>query len=271
MQPEIQIFDRHLLQIKRSRTAHSLANTDFLIKHSLEDILERLEDMNKKFPLILNLGSRTGYASTQLSNRSGSLRVIDTDISLELIKQNNNKNKIILDEENLPFANNTFDLVISILNLHQINDLPGCLIQLKNSLKPNGLLIASLFGEQNLFELRNILMQTELQCFNGISPRFSPAIDIKQLGGLLQRAGFDMPVIDKDVIKVNYSSPLKLLHDLRNMGESNIMNRRNKQYLGKNFWNQFKQNYIKTYGNSDGTVQASYEILTLTAIKKIDN
>ena len=198
------IFDRNLLLQRSARTANSLAKSDFLIKRSFADIYDRLNDMTKEFPMTLNLGHSS-----------------------------------IVNEENFMLEANKFDLIISILNLHNINDLPGCLIRLKNALKPGGMIIASMFGGNNLFQLREVLLKTELELFGGVSPRMMPNIEIKQLGGLLQRAGFSSPIVDSDIVEVHYKQPLDLLHDLRNMGETNIMLTRDKKYLGKRFWRVF--------------------------------
>jgi len=251
MSQEILIFDRKLLMQRRSNKVNSLAKADFLIKRSLDDILERLSEITREFPLILNLTSRNNYGFSQLAKRVGVMQVITADFNLE---------------ERLAFPPNSFDLVVSVLNLHSINDLPGCLVQLKNILKPNGLLIASMFGEKNLPELRQTLLKTELEYCAGASPRVMPLVELKQLGGLLQRTGFSMPVIDSDRIEVHYKHPLDLLHDLSNMSETHIMLNRNKAYLGKKFWNKFVKNYLSDFATQDHKVIASFEILTLTAI-----
>ncbi len=264
MSQNILIFDRELLFKKRSNTANSLNKADFLIKRSLEDILEKLDEITRDFPLILNLGCRNSYCSDQLMQRHGTKKVIETDFGYNF---NSNHTKIIADEENIPFAEGQFDLIVSILNLHTVNDLPGCLIQLKNALKPNGVLIASMFGERNLPELRETLLKTELEHLGGVSPRIMPSVEIKQLGALLQRTGYAIPVIDKERIEVHYHTPLELLHDLRNMGESNIMIDRNKKYIGKKFWRKFKDNYSKDFSNENQRIVASFEILTITAVK----
>ena len=261
------IFDRKLLLQRRSNIATSLGQADFLIKRSLVDILERLDHISISFPNILNLGSRTGYGSNELSSRPNTIKVTDTDLSPELLQLNPNKSKLIIDEEQPFFQANQFDLIISILNLHLVNDLPGALIQLKNALKPNGLLIASIFGENNLPQLRNSLLKTEAKIFSGISPRTIPMVELTQLGGLLQRAGFNMPVVDLDHVEVHYKKPLDLLHDLQNMGEANIMINRNKKYVGKKFWERFCENYIADYSSNNNEIIATFEILTLTGTK----
>ena len=265
MSQDILIFDRNVLAQKRSNIANSLSKADFLIKRSFEDILERLSEITRDFPSILNLGCRNSYGSNVLAQRYGTKKVVETEFYSGF--SDGGAIKIITDEEQLPFANNQFDLIVSVLNFHSVNDLPGCLIQLKNILKPNGVLIASMFGEINLPELRETLFKTELEHLGGISPRVMPCVELKQLGALLQRAGFTSPVVDKDHIEVHYSHPLELLHDLRNMGETNIMINKNKKYLGKEFWRKFSENYIKDFSNSDEEVIASFEILTMLAVK----
>jgi NADH dehydrogenase [ubiquinone] 1 alpha subcomplex assembly factor 5 len=256
--PQELIFDRDLLIKRRASCVGSLHKADFLIKRSLEDIVERLNEMTRDFQYILNLGARNSYGTDYLKNRSGTKQVVETDISFPLLSTSNHLTKLVCDEEYLPFIDNQFDLIVSVLNLHNVNDLPGCLIQLRRILKPKGLLIISMFGEYNLANVSEMLIRAEMEACNGISPRISPCVDIKQLGGLLQRAGFAMPVVDKDSIDVHYSSPIDLLHDLQNMGESNIMLSRNKNYPSKKLWQSFAKN---------GEIVAKFEILNLTASK----
>jgi SAM-dependent methyltransferase len=259
------IFDRNLLLKRRVKTAYSLPKADFLIKRSFEDIQEKLQEINQEFPSILNLGSRNGYGYEELSNLYGTKIITESNICNDLL--NNPKAKsIVADEENLTFENNQFDIIISILNLHSVNDLPGCLFKLRKALKPNGVLIASMFGGENLPQLRQTLIETELAILNGISPRMMPNVEIKQLGSLTQRAGFNSTIIDKDTVEVHYKNPLLLLKDLQNMGENNIMLSRNKSYVGKKFWSKFVDNYIAKFSTKDGNILASFEILTITAL-----
>jgi NADH dehydrogenase [ubiquinone] 1 alpha subcomplex assembly factor 5 len=252
------IFDRSLLIKRRSNKAGSIHKADFLIKRSLKTIIERLESMTIEFPTVLNLGSRSSYGTDYFKNRVGTNHVIETDISFDFMQNSSHSNKLVCDEEYLPFADNQFDLIVTILNLHMVNDLPGCLVQLRRMLKPNGVLIASIFGESSLASIREILINTELELFGGASARIFPFAEIKQVGMLLQRAGFSMPVIDKDIVNVKYSNPLSLLHDLQNMAESNILLARNKDYVGKSFW----QNFSKI-----GEILVSFEILNILASK----
>ena len=261
------VFDRKLLLQKKIKAAASLIKADFLIKRSFDDIKEKLSEINLEFPMALNLGAIKNYGSNELLSRRGTKQVIETYLDPALLNNKSPTIKIIADEEYIPFAENKFDLIISVLNLHTVNDLPGCLIRLRESLKPNGVLISSIFGEKNLSQLYEILTSTELELFNGISPRIMPNISIKQLGSLLQRAGFSSPIIDSDRVEVHYKHPIAILHDLRNMGETNIMLNRNRNYLGKKFWNKFTKNYINKYGIDENEVSVNFEILTFTAIK----
>jgi NADH dehydrogenase [ubiquinone] 1 alpha subcomplex assembly factor 5 len=251
------IFDRNLLLTRRANAASSLAKADFLIKRSFEDMQEKLSEMNRGFTAVLDLGGRKGYGNL-FEN------ILTSNICAELLPDSN---AMIADEENLPFKENQFDLIVSVLNLHLVNDLPGCLIRLRQSLKPNGVLIASMFGGGNLPQLREILFDTELELLKGVSPRMMLSVEIKQLGGLLQRAGFSSPVIDKDEVEVHYKHPLNLLKDLQNMAETNIMLSRDKKYVGKIFWQKFVENYINKFSVGENEVVASFEILTMTALK----
>ena len=131
------------------------------------------------------------------------------------------------DEELLPFADGSFDLAVSNLSLHWVNDLPGALLQLRRALKPDGLFIGAMLGGDTLFELRRCLMEAELDLTGGVSARISPFAEVRDAGGLLQRAGFSLPVVDSDTLTVTYDSAFKLMADLRGMGETNAgLNRR---------------------------------------------
>ncbi len=253
------IFDRNLLIKRRSNKIGSIHKSDFLIKRSLETIIERLEVMNRSFSSVLNLGCRNSYGTDYLKNRPGTNYVIETDISFDFIKGSSHHSKIVCDEEYLPFADNQFDLIISVLNLHAVNDLPGCLFQLQRILKPEGVFIASMFGELCLANICKILVDSELDILGGASAHFFPFVEIKQLGMLLQRAGFYMPVVDKDSVDVQYFNPMNLLHDLQNMAESNILLSRSKGYMGKKIW----QNFAKM-----GEITAKFEILNILSCKK---
>ena len=261
------IFDRELLAKRKIRADRSLSKDDFLIKRSFQDIKEKLSEMNRDFSVVLNLSARDGYDFFELLEIRGVQKIVETNLNVSLLADDSSSIKVVMDEENIAFSDNKFDLIITVLNLHSVNDLPGCLIRLRESLKPNGVLIASMFGESNLFQLGQSLMKVELDVLGGVSPRVMPSIRMDQLGGLLQRAGFILPVVDIDNVEVHYKHPLDLIRDLRDMGETNIMFSRNKAYLGKKFWNKFIESYIRDFSMGGAEVVANFEILNLIALK----
>ncbi|CAO3575204.1 unnamed protein product [Mortierella alpina] len=172
----------------------------------------------------------------------------------------------VVDEENLPFPENSLECVVSSLSMHWINDLPGAMIQIQRSLKPDGVFIAGLFGGDTLFELRTSLQLAELDREGGISPRISPMADSRDLGSLLSRAGFTLTTVDVDEVTVSYPSALELMEDLRAMGESNaVINRRG--YLSRDTMMAAAAIYKEMYGNPDGTVPATFQILYMIGWK----
>ncbi len=250
------IFDRELLAKRRLRALRILPKADFLIKRSFEDIREKIIELNLSFENLLVINEKNFIYEDLIASLSKNTKNIT--FSSELNPS---------DEEFLSLKPVNYELILSMLNIHNVNDLPGLLFKIQNSLKPLGTAIISLFGENNLLELRETLIKTEIDLFGGASLRVMPTIEIKQLGSLLQRAGFKSIIIDKDEVMVHYNSPFELLYDLRNMGETNIMLSRNKNYVGKKFWQLFEQNYRKKFSVSENEITAKFEILTLTARK----
>jgi SAM-dependent methyltransferase len=260
------IFDRNLLVKHRNRSAVDLNNYDFLYQLSAEDLVSRLDDMTAKFPIILDLGTRNGLVSRIINERDWVKEIIHTNLSFKMLNKLSG-DKLVCDEEFIPFADNSFDLIVSVLNLHNVNDLPGTLIQLRRILKPEGLFLASIFGPETLIELKEAMFETELKLNIGVSPHISPFIDIKTAANLMQRAGFAIPVTDNEIITTSYSSTIKLMHDLRFMGESNILANRSKKYLGKEFFITLEEIYRKKFSYSAEEIKASFEIITMTGSK----
>jgi SAM-dependent methyltransferase len=172
---------------------------------------------------------------------------------------------LVCDAEALPFRSHAFDLVLSNLLLHWTNDLPGALLQLRHALKPGGLLLASLFGGETLGELGGALMEAELEQEGGASPRVSPFADLRDLGGLLQRAGFREPVADGDRIAVTYADAHALMRDLRLMGESNALIERRRGMTRRATLARAAELYRLRHPAPDGRIAASFQIMTLTA------
>ncbi len=255
MTNNILVFDRDILRQKRNRCAPHLNEHGFLIDRSMNQITERLAEIKRKFPTSLQIGARTTFPDKE---RFGIKDLYTLDIAEKLSP------KIQADEEYLPFAAESFNLIISPLNLHTINDLPGSLAQIKRALKPDGLFMATLFGGETLHELRTIMSKAEIEIKNGISPRIAPFADMQQMGALMQRAGFTLPVIDSEKITVTYDHPSKLMKDLRYMGESNALLSRSKKAMGKEFLNKIYEQYSNHFSEKSGLITATFDIIFLT-------
>ena len=172
---------------------------------------------------------------------------------------------VVFDEERLPFGTRTLDLYASALTLHAVNDLPGALAQIRRALKGDCLFVGALFGGRTLQELRACLAEAEVEIDGGLSPRVFPFVDVRDAGALLQRAGFSRPVADADVIVVRYEHPLKLLADLRGMGETNVLVQRRRRFLKRRLLVRACEIYAEKFRGTDGSVAATFEVVYLTA------
>lgn len=261
MTEPIALFDRNILKLKRKRiAADKLDKTRFLLDWAGRQILDRFTDIKRDFPIAVNLGARSGFEFNDKLQASGQVQhLITTDLISELLPQS----AVITDEEVLPFANQSLDLIVSNLNLHSTNDLPGVLVQSRRALKPDGLFIASMLGGETLYELRQILTQVEMELTGQVTPRILPFADKPEMGGLLQRTGFSLPVIDSDIVTVTYDNMFALLHDLRGMGESNIIAERSKNFTRRSVFLEAAKRYHEQFAESDGRIHASFEVIFL--------
>lgn len=171
---------------------------------------------------------------------------------------------IAFDEERIPFGSHSIELYVSALSLHAVNDLPGALVQIRRALRPSGLFMAALFGGETLQELRIALAEAEIEIEGGLSPRVSPFVDVRDAGALLQRAGFAQPVADVDRLTVRYEHPLKLLADLRGMGETNVLAERRRQFLKRRVLARACEIYLEKFAGGDGRVTATFDVIYLT-------
>lgn len=172
-------------------------------------------------------------------------------------------NEDIGDMEILPAETGTHDLVTSNLYLHTLNDPLGMLIQIRRTLKPDGLFIGAMLGGETLYELRDAMTQAEIDIRGGISPRIAPFADKQQMGELMQRAGYALPVVDSDIVTVTYRDFYKLLRDLRNMGENNMLGARNRHFTSRKLFSRAEEIYKDLYSEPDGTLRATFEIIFL--------
>jgi len=255
--PQARIFDRRLLRDRRGRVAGGLYAHDFLLTEIAERLADRLSDIARRFPVALDLGARDGILARTLQGRGGIETLIQSDASAR-------RGDLVADEELLPFKEQSFDAILSNLSLHWVNDLPGALAQIRSSLKPDGLFLASLFGTGTLQELRTALMEAELAETGGASPRVSPFADLRDAAGLLQRAGFALPVADADAVTVTYGDFFALLRDLRGMGETNILIDRLKRPTRRTVFARAAAIYQERFADAQGRLPATFQILFLT-------
>lgn len=259
------IFDRQLIRKRRDR-AVAKESDNFLLAEMAERLCERLEDFTRSFDMALDLGAHHGVLSQVLNGRGGIKTLVQSDLSFAMLGQTQGL-RVVADEEFLPFAPESFDLILSAGSLHWVNDLPGALVQIYRALKKNGLFMAMIPGGESLKELRESLEKAEAVATGGISPRVSPFIDVRDAGSLLQRAGFSMPVADLETLTVYYEHPLTLLQDLRDFGESNALLSRIKNVTRRSVLFGAMQYYEEHFVNEDGRVPATFDLVGLTGFK----
>jgi len=260
------LFDRALHRKRLDRAAPGYAQADFLHRRAAFDIAERLEPIMRDFHLAVDLSARRGAFRDALAQSPAAARVgwlAEADLSAAMLAGRDGP-RLVLDEERLPFAPASLDLIVSTLGLHWSNDVVGALIQLRQALKPDGLFIAAFLGGATLTELRQSLVAAEDEILGGAGSRVSPFADSRDGADLLQRAGFALPVADIDRVDVTYAHPLKLLADLRQMGETNVLADRHPRGLTRTLLARACELYVEEFGDADGRVPATFEIITLT-------
>ena len=269
MADRIEVFDRRLLRARRERAAATLAAHDFLFAEVATRLVDRLADIRRDFSLALDLGCHTGFVAQAAKHLpAGKLgALVQADLSPRLARAARNNTglpAIAADEEFLPFGDASFDLIISCASLHHVNDLPGALVQIQRALKPDGVFLAALFGGATLTELRQAWLSAETAVEGGASPRVAPFADLRDAAGLLQRAGFALPVADSDTITVTYDNPLKLMADLRGMGEANALIERRRTPTRRATLMAAAEHYMTRFGGGDGRAPATFQVLYLT-------
>ncbi|MBL8702645.1 MAG: methyltransferase domain-containing protein [Alphaproteobacteria bacterium] len=258
------VFDRPAVRRARARAAARFAAFDFLHRAGAERLADRLDVMTRRFPLALELGARGPLLREAVAGLDRIGTLVTTDPAAACVAAAPAP-RLVADEEWLPFAPATFDLAISNLALHWVNDLPGALVQIRDCLKPDGLLLVSLLGGRTLAELRDCLVSAEIEVSGGARPRISPFVDVRGAGALLQRAGFAMPVVDADALTVTYADAFALMRDLRGMGETNALATRCRHFSRRDVLLRAAGTYAERHAGADGRIVATFEIVTLTA------
>lgn len=243
MQTPPDLFDRKLLAQRRLRAARFGTEGEFLHHEIADQVSERLEDVNKTFTSAAVIGPKAEIWAGALG--------IPAIQSVE-------------DNDLLDLKENSLDLAVHGLALHWANDPVGQLVQMRRALKPDGLMITAMFGGQTLNELRTSLAEAETEIDGGLSPRIAPMGEIRDLGGLIQRAGLALPVADSVNLTVTYETPLHLMRDLRAMGETNVMHARRKTPLRRETLMRAMDIYVEHFAEADGRIPATFEIVFLT-------
>jgi NADH dehydrogenase [ubiquinone] 1 alpha subcomplex assembly factor 5 len=257
------IFDRQLLMARRARVAARAAEHEFLLTAVADDLVERLAAIQRTFRIVVNLGAHHGLLGRRLRALTGVELVIDAEATGDLLVQCGCP-RVQSDEEVLPFKEHSLDLVASALAFQFVNDLPGALAQIRRALKPDGLLLAAMLGGNTLFELRTAFALAEEETEGGASPRVSPFADVRDLGALLQRAQYALPVVDAHSLTVTYPDALALMRELRAMGATNILKARRRLPLRRATLQRAVEHYARLFGLPNGRIPATFEVLTLT-------
>ncbi|MGA2638129.1 methyltransferase domain-containing protein [Methylocella sp.] len=270
------IFERALIRRRLDRADKGGAE-DFLLRAAIDDLCERLSLIKRAFPAVVEIGSASPAFSARLAHE-GRLIVRMAPLAqlaagapqIDLSRDAGGKAEstfprpalaLVGDEEALPFADARFDLAVSALSLHTVNDLPGALIQIRRILKPDGLFLGCLLGGASLKELRSALGAAETELYGGISPRVAPFADARDMGGLLQRAGLALPVADSESLTVRYRDIFALMADLRAMGATNALVARVRKPSSRKLFLRAAEIYAERFSDPDGRVRATFELI----------
>jgi NADH dehydrogenase [ubiquinone] 1 alpha subcomplex assembly factor 5 len=267
------IFDRQLLRQRQTRAAAGFGEFDFLWRLAETDLAERLAEVRYEFGRALVFGGVGGMVrrvkNPGLLIEAGLIsplqmeRVIEDGPASRSFSVGRGEGIFVaVDEEFLPFRRGAFDLIVSALSLHWVNDLPGALLQLRHALAPDGLFLGTMLGGETLHELRQVLLQAESELTGGVVPRVSPAADLRDMAGLLQRAGFSLPVADNDRITVTYPDIFTLFRDLRGMGATSVLHAGKGHPLTHSIILRAAELYQQRF-SEDGRLLATFEFINL--------
>jgi SAM-dependent methyltransferase len=242
------LFDRALLRTRQSR-ALGLGPATFLLDRVAEDMAERLHAVLREFKTAADVGTPGDQVRTALTGRTDKIARID---------------RLDLESEPLPLEPESLDLAVSALAFQFVNDLPGVLAQIRRALKPDGLLLAAMIGGDTLTELRQSFAAAEAELEGGVSPRVAPFADLRDVGALLQRAGFALPVTDVDRVVVRYDSAFALMQDLRRMGATNVLVERRRIPTRRATTLRMAQVYGERFADADGRIRATFDVIWLS-------
>lgn len=257
------LFDRQLLRQRRARFAGEIDDREALIGHVAREIADRVGIVLRAFPRALDLGAYGGLLGRTIAELPSVEEVVYAE-SVFAYARRCPRPAVVCDEDVLPFKDAAFNLIVSGLALHRVNDLPGSLIQIRRALAPDGLFMAAALGTEALVELRECLMAAEEEIDGGVSPRVAPFADVRSYGALLQRAGFALPVADQEEITVTYASPRALMHEVRALGGGNVLMARSKRPLPRRVLARAEDLYRTRYGTADGKITATFQFVFMS-------
>ncbi|TVY78394.1 Arginine-hydroxylase NDUFAF5 [Lachnellula suecica] len=296
--PTLQVFNRHTKYLQKERAACNVERSrqvDYLKDEVAMRLSERLLDINRHFKHVLDLGANScniaraltlpdpdidpsKTTSPPLSTRISHLTAADSsrallyrDADLPFNNEINLTRQVLDDEESLPFEAETFDAVLSSLSMHWINDLPSLLAQINHVLKPDAPFIAAMFGGDTLYELRTSLQLADQERRGGVTTHVSPLADVRDMGGLLQKAGFKMLTVDIDDIIVDFPDTFSLMQDLQAMGESNAVLGREASGIQRDVLLANEGIYRELHGNKDGSLPATFRMIYMIGWKEGPN
>ena len=256
------IFDRDLQRRRRLRAMRS-DPVDFLLRHVAQELVERLLVVKRSFAVVADIGTPGDALRAMMRSQGIASSVMAVDpLALQLSRHE--PLRIAADEEALPFDEASLGLVVSALALQAVNDLPGTLTQIRRALRPDGLFLAAMLGGETLTELRQSFAEAEAEVDGGVSPRVAPFADLRDLGALLQRAGFALPVVDTDRVTVRYATAFDLMRDLRGMGATNALVERRRTLLKRGTLLRMADIYASRFSDPDGRLRASFDIVWLS-------
>ncbi len=259
-----EIIDKALLRRRMKRAgARGDRGATFLMERVIEDLAERLAGIERRFPIAVAHGGQSAALARALAH-SGKVGKVFRLEATEAAFSDSSPSGAVGDEETLPLAPASIDLFASTLALQFSNDLPGALVQIRTALRPDGLFLAAMTGGRTLTELREALFTAESELRGGASPRVVPTADTRDLGALLQRAGFALPVADRDVLTVRYESAFGLFTDLKAMGATNALTQRERRPPGRRLFRRAAEIYAECFSDADGRVRATFEIVSLS-------
>ena len=258
-----ELFDEALIARNRARAlASNAAGSDFLLELAARELADRLSLVERRFDEAVELFGGTGLTARAAlaTGKIGALRRIETDASF-----GEAENPVTVSSyESVPLEPQSVNLILSPLSLHLTNDTPGMLIQMRRALKPDGLLLAAIPGSGTLAELREVLLAAETEIYGGASPRVIPFADIRDIGSLLQRAGFALPVIDEESFTVRYDHIFALMRDLKAMGMANPLLGRSRRPVSRKFFLRAAELYAERFADPDGRIRATFSIVFLS-------